>query len=334
MKPFRVVFRVDSSEEIGTGHLLECLRLAKTTNMCAIFCVRDNKKSLNLIKQFNFPVKVIKIRNNKLVNEYEILNGLLKKIKPDVLIVDLLHFNKKDKEKLNLEGVKLVIFNAIFYPVKGDYNFSTVFLPLLKNKQYSGTNYILLRPSFIDKKPQIIKKDVNEILVMFGGSDPKNLTLKTLNAISLIKKNIKVNIVIGGLNKNKKVIERFTSSFKKPYKIYINIKNDKILLKLMRGVDLAIISGGYTLCELMHFGTPTIAMSQNIIEEKKIYPLFPSNSFEDIGRGQKISIKKISKTIIDLMDNYPVRKEMNMKAPKIVDGRGIFRVYDILKNTK
>jgi spore coat polysaccharide biosynthesis predicted glycosyltransferase SpsG len=331
MKPLKIVFRVDSNQKIGTGHLLECLRLAKTAKIQAFFCIREDNKSLELIRQFNFPVEVIKIRDNRSINEFETLNELIKRTRPDILIVDLLHFSENDKKKIVFWGAKLVIFNAIFYPVKGDVNLTTVFLPLLKNKQYSGTKYVLLRPGLINRKPKKIKRSVNKILVMFGGSDPGNLTLKTIRALDLIPRNFKIDIVIGGVNIHKKIIEGFVRGLKKGYKIYVNVKDEKTLFKLMTRADLAIASGGYTLCELMRFGIPTIAMSQNITEEEKIYPLFTINSFKDAGRGQRISVKKLSKSVIDLIDNYSKRKILNSQSPKCIDGKGIFRVYDILK---
>lgn len=331
MKFLRVVFRVDSNQKMGTGHLLECLRLAKITKMRAIFCICEDKKSVELIKQFNFPVEVIKTRKQEPINEFEILNKLIKKTKPNLVVVDMLRFNEVDRRKIILEGARLAIFNAIFYPVRGDVNFTTVFLPLLKNRQYSGTKYILLRPSLIGQKSKIIKRPVKKIIIMFGGSDPENLTLKTLGALALIQGKIGVDIVIGGGNMNKEIIERFVQTFRKPYKIYVNVRSEKNLFKLMMGADLAIASGGYTLCELMSLGIPTIAMAQNMTEEKKIYPLFPKNAIENIGRGKRICIPKLSTSIIGLMHNYSKRKIMNIRSPKVIDGKGIFRVYDILK---
>nr|WP_307904223.1 hypothetical protein [Clostridium botulinum] len=93
------------------------------------------------------------------------------------------------------EGAKYanLVFNAL-YEHK---------IPL--RNAYSGYKYYILRDEFYGYKDRDIKETVNNILVTFGGTDPSNLTEKTLEALLKINYDKDINVVLGLGYKDKKI---------------------------------------------------------------------------------------------------------------------------------
>lgn len=328
----KVLFRVDANYKIGTGHLYECLGLAKYLGWPAVFCVANDKKTIKLIRRLGFAVKIIKTPSGGKIDEFNYLNSLIKKEKPDMVIFDLPKIKASDLKKISPRTSKIIVLNAILHEVKADMQIATVFSPHPKNKQYYGTKYILLRPAWFALKPKPPKKSVKNILIIFGGSDSGNFTLKALIALSVVPGNFRVNVILGGANPNLRKISQYSKKYPKLHTLHYNITDDRKLIKLMREADLALASGGYTLSELMRLGVPTIGLAQNEIEERHILPNFGAGSFINLGLGKKTSQKLLRDMVIELGKNYRQRLDMSKIAARVVDGKGLSRLEKIITN--
>ncbi len=333
MKRLKILFRVDAGNTIGTGHLYECLWLAEKTKVHGFFCIREHEKSKELIRQYGFPVLEIAKKEQNAASEYRKINSCIQRFKPDIIVIDIPHLTNNYVKKISTGNAKLVVFNALLHPVKADVHIATVFFPLKANKQFFGSQYILLRKSFSRQKPSPPSRVVKHILILFGGADPGNFTLKTLKALSDISKDFTVTVILGGAFAHTREVQSFLKQFTKPHKLFFNIRNDQPLINIMKRTDLAFVSGGYTTSELMRLGIPCIALSQNSIEEKMIFRNFPQNAFMNLGRGKNISARKLKKTAEELMRNFKKRATMSKEAAHVVDGKGIDRVFEIIKRS-
>lgn len=332
MKVPRVLFRVDAGSKVGTGHLRECLWFAKETGIQSVFCIREHAAAEELIRNYGFPVCVIERGEQNKIGERNKINSLIESFKPDTIIVDMPHVTDGYLGKIRTQGGRLMVWNAVVNPVRADIQVTTVFVPLEKNRQFFGTRYILLRKKFVETKPREISGTVKKISVMFGGADPGNLTLKTLGALSKVSSNFSVDIILGGVSSFGEEVRVFLKKFSKPYRLYTDIRDDDLLVSLIKNSDLAVVSGGYTLAEFMSLGVPCVALSQNRIEEKKIYSSFPGGSFLNLGRGNKVSARRIKSEVEQLIHDHSLRKTISARARKVVDGKGIERIFAILKN--
>jgi len=331
MRP-KIVFRVNASTAIGTGHLLECLWFAKAAlKFKKVFCVNDDTSAIQLVKHFGFPVHII--TRNKRNNEGAQLNAVIEKEKPDVLLFDIVDINQRSLEAINAQGAKIVVLNALFHPVRADAHAVTVFTPHIQNTQNFGTQCVLLKPAMRAFKAKMPAKTVKNILVMCGGGDAGNFTLKSLAALSRIEGDFGVTVIMGSANKNLRTISKYLKHFSNPHRLYYAIHNEKKLIRLMRNADLALASGGYTVSELMYLGIPTIGLAQNKIEHERIFPIFPHGSFINLGLGRKINEDRLSKIIAQVIDNYPRRFALSTRAARAVDGKGIARLEKLVTDS-
>lgn len=332
MKGVRILFRVDADNHIGSGHLYECLELARYLDARALFCIRKNLKAQALIRHFGFSSVTLPAGSGRAVQDRHKIAAVMKSFKPHIAVVDIPSIRPQDLNEFFASGQPLIIFNAVFHPIRMGIHITSVFAPLPANKGFSGPGYILLRKAFKVQKPIHINKEIKNVLLLFGGADPHNFTLKALKALDRIPGNFGVNIVAGKFFKFKSQIRDFLEVFSKPVHLYSDITDDRDLIRVMKKNDLAIVSGGYTFSELLHLGVPCIVLSQNNVEHKKVFPNFPPDTFIYAGRGTKLSVHKLWLIMGKFFRDYPARKQISLRGRGVVDGKGLQRVAKIIKH--
>lgn len=292
-----VVFRVDSSVQIGSGHLMRCLtladRLKKEYNANIAFVMRElNGNLINLVIQKKFQIFRLPqvTSDNKLTGYAKWLTvtqeqdaadtiACIKNIeKVDLLVVDsyaidvtwetlLRSYVKKimvidDLADRNHDCDILLDQNLYFDNVARYHGLVPKACKLLLGPQHA-----ILREEFYEarKNMRLRSGKINNILVFFGGSDPTNETMKALQAISgLNRKDIVVNVIVGQSNPNKKEIEAFCNLHDN-MKFFCQINN---IAEFMNAADLAIGAGGSVTWERCFLGLPAIviAIAENQIE--------------------------------------------------------------------
>jgi len=330
MRKRTLLFRVDASDSIGIGHLRECIWFAEQVPVHAHFCILQHSYSIALVQEHGFAVTAIPQEERGTTKEIRKINGLIDRLQPDVLVIDLLDVDQRYLDALDSKGRCLAVLNAIRHPIKADVQATTVCTPHRKNRQYSGPEYIFLREKFSRERPHPARPAVQNILVMFGSADNGNLTLKTLKALSRIQGNFHTTIVLGGACRHRREIEEYLRTYSPSHRLMINISREEQMIRIMRKADLAIVSGGYTIAELMHLGIPCIALSQNRTEETNVFKNFPQDALVNLGRGMRVSQRTLLHAIRRLMKNGTARRRLGKRGASVVDGKGIERFYKIL----
>ena len=340
-------FRVDSSREIGIGHLIRCLNFGRylhSNNYHVTFIVRDLPgNSINLIdKKFNKIILKDKniLKKNKWLGvskneEVSDLTKILKKIGKCFLIIDHYGIDYTIQKKLKHKCKKLICINDIpnrkfFCDIvinpnlvskrsNNSYhkNKNTIYLEGLEYN-FLPTDYQELRRRSLQQKNNKLKN----ILVYFGGSDSKNLTLNILNSISrnryqitvIIHKNYRdYNLILNKFSKYKniKIINKFTN-----------------IAKLMIYSDLLICSAGSVNWLRCYFGVPaiTILTAQN---QKIIYTsLNKINACIGIKKNQ---IKNLNNIIIDKKNSF---LKMSYVSRNILLESGLEKILGSIINDK
>ncbi|MCM1135704.1 MAG: UDP-2,4-diacetamido-2,4,6-trideoxy-beta-L-altropyranose hydrolase [Clostridium sp.] len=124
-----------------------------------------------------------------------------------------------------------------------------------------GAAYAPLRSQFQNRQISI-KKQVENLLITTGGSDPRHFcltfvqNLKTSGLADFFSANqIAVHIVIGKLNTDKNALYRYAEEFS----FLCLHENVADMAALMLGCDLAVSAAGTTLYELCALGIPSLS---------------------------------------------------------------------------
>lgn len=319
-----ILIRTDGYAEIGLGHIYRCLLLAYNLIDHDIRFVISNKSDLGIkkIHQSNFPYTVIE-------DNYEI-GELVKKYNCDILINDILDTDKEYIQYCKELGIRVVNFEDLgtgapyadavindLYEKQNDY----------KN-HYWGSEYYCIRDEFLLAKPAKFRERVKEILVIFGGTDPCNLTRRLLEIVKTIPNNDKIHYTFI-LGMGYKYADELVSMADK-LDLNIDVVRDvKLMTEYMGRADIAISSQGRTMLELASMAVPTIVIAQN---KRELHHEFGNlkNGFINLGLGSEVEDQTIRETLLWLINTPQIRKQMRERMLRIDLKKGIQRVINII----
>ena len=209
--------RVDANSEIGMGHLMRCMSIAKQLadmKQQVIFIVSE-KDSKQFILQNNF--ECLCLNNSYIEKEKELIQlvSVLKPRKIDRILLD--SYEVTYEYMIGLKRYFKVVYlddqNSFKYPadIIINYTFNTNYLEY-EDKGYEnekfllGSSYVPLRSEFSQKPIKI--KEVENLLITTGGADQYDIIIKLLKQEdNFFRKNIKKHIVMGKFYKNKDKLE-------------------------------------------------------------------------------------------------------------------------------
>lgn len=287
-----IVFRVDSSSLIGSGHVVRCLTLAKVLRghgaHCVFICRDHVGKVSDKIIASGFPVHLLP--NNKC--EPDLLeaiskceswlgcswqmdanqtNEILKAIHPDWLIVD--HYSLDQEWEISLIDSydRLMVIDDLAdrkhtCDILLDQNLYSNLNIRYEDKinhdsrQLLGPKYALLQPEYeIARKNSLPRKGpIKELVIFFGGASDNNLTELTLLALKDFATTFAtVNVVLAGNSPHFSRVQSLIEPMKNT-NLYSDIPS---LAKLMSKADLAIGAGGSATWERFCLGLPAIVVT-------------------------------------------------------------------------
>ena len=185
-------------------------------------------------------------------------------------------------------------------------------------RQLKGMENSILAPSFESVKRHIaFKEKVEEVLVLFGGTDPSNLAGKALQALELMQFDGKVTVV-RGLGAD--LID--PDAYKLKLKVLSNVKN---MPAVMEKADIALSSAGRTITELASLGIPTICMAQNDKELTHTH-VATQNGVLMLGLGKLVSVDSLAAHLIELVNNDELRFKLHERGLQATAGRSNDRI--------
>ena len=305
----RILLRTDAAKELGMGHVYRTLALAYALARHEITIVLSEDKPLGAEFFKDYPFKV-----DTVASDLEFLS-YARKAKADLVVLDRLD-NLAEFVTLLGGFCKVVTFEDLG---DGAEAADLLIADLYENprvpaeRQLTGVENAILAPSFetIDRQIQFRDK-VQEVLVLFGGTDPSNLAETALRSLEYIGYQGRVTIV-RGLGSD--LID--PKAYNLRLKVLSNIKN---MPAVMENADIALSSAGRTITELSSLGIPTICMAQNAKELTHTHTT-PANGVIMLGLGKLVSVETLASHLTELMENSELREKLHLRALEATKGR-------------
>lgn len=341
----QVVFRVDASTQIGTGHVMRCLALAQAwhdTQGQPIFVMTTSVPALEeRLKSEGMQVVHLTTEPGSL-DDAEQTTTLAHQFGATWVVVDGYHFGGEYQQILKQSKLHLLFIDdyghaehyyadfVLNQNISADeqwYNNREAYTQLLLD-----TRYALLRREFWQWQgwqrtvPPVAKK----VLVSLGGADPDNITLKVIQSLQIVEvEELEAVVVVGGSNPHYENLKRAVQDSRYPIQLQQNVTN---MPELMAWADVAISAGGTTCWELAFMGLASIllilAENQRAIAEK----LATLNLAVNLGWHQDVAIEQIGLALQELIGDHPKRETMSKKGRELVDGNGARRVVSEMVN--
>lgn len=327
MKRQRILLRCVGQQKLGMGHIYRCLTLAYKMIGNDLLFVTDAESTMGIekLKESFFPMKVVKDDA-----EYE---SVIKNYAPDIIINDVLDTDeafvmmekKYARRVVNFEDVG----NGALYA-------DAVINALYENHSnklsnvYEGSDYYFIRDEFLEEKPKEFSEECKNIMIMFGGADPSDLTGRLYEICRLLHDKMpetEFHFITGFAYADKDAIKDDPE-----HNIYAH-HDAKRVSSYMKNADLCITSQGRTIFELASMGVPAVVLAQNEREAEHVFAGM-GNGFINLGLGSRTDAITIVQTIKWLHDTPNVRREMrNIQLSRKFE-KGQERVMNLIMHGK
>ena len=311
LKRKHILFVVTGNSQVGLGHVYNTLLIANDILNHDITFLVDSESQMAYEKIASKNYRVYIQKHDDIVED-------IKQYSPDIIINDILDTDIEYMNKLKALNLKIINFEDLGQGAKeADLVINAIYAEkqILKN-HYFGHEYFILRDEFIycEQKQQI--SDVKNVLITFGGVDPRNYTKKVLDAIYEYSqsRNIQLRVIAGfGYTQYDTLVE---------YENVEILKNVNNISSYMLEADLIFTSAGRTTYEIASIATPAIVLAQN---ERETTHFFASSEFGflNCGLGYKVPNEELLQHFKELVDSVESREYMSslMKKTDLHNGR-------------
>lgn len=297
-----IAFRCDGYRELGLGHVFRALTLAYELTEHDVVFLCDSRHRAGIEKLRSANMRVVELDGDAALLEW------LGENRPDVYVHDCL-----DTSTTLMNAVKPLVGRLVTFEDLGDgARVADAVVNAIyegaspHSNVYTGKRYVALRDEFLVARPKAFSEDVARVLVMFGGTDPLDLSsriyamARDFNAGGV---RALFDFVLGS---------GYTGAVPGPDEAHgIEVSRDVVRVSdHMRLADMAFSSQGRTTFELASMGVPTIVLAQNEREQLHRFAQM-DNGFINLGLGSEVSDEDIRSAFEWLLGARSVRREMN-----------------------
>lgn len=324
------------NEVIATGHIMRCLAIADAARELGrdtTFILAD-EQAVELIRERGYYSIVLDTMWNNMDMELQELKKVIEEYKIKKLLVDSYSVTPCYLRTLSKQTEVAYIddLDSFIYPVHTLIRYAGNWEESAYEERYRGTElllglqYVPLRMAFANCVPKVISPQVENLLLLSGGTDRFYVLERLVEQIR--KEQYKSIDVICG-----KYYEEYAQLCAK-YRQYKNIhfyKGVNNIEDYMMKADMAVSAGGTTLYELCACGTPTVSYS------------FADNQLDNVKRFQKDNLINYAgdvrydnaiENIVNFLDSYikdmSLRMQQSQRMQALVDGKGALRIAKIL----
>jgi UDP-2,4-diacetamido-2,4,6-trideoxy-beta-L-altropyranose hydrolase len=358
-----IVFRVDASLDIGSGHVMRCLTLAKTLSELgantSFICREHPGNLLELIRDRGFNSAALLLPDAESCeflseggyalthdswlgtdwrSDAEQSQAAITDEKIDWLIVDHYALDARWESAMRPFCERIMVIDDL---ADRDHDCDLLLdqnlVAGLDNRydgkiprycgRLLGPDYALLHPDYRELHFRVPPREglVKRVLVYFG-SDIDNLTGMAIAAIeSQGLKNILVDIIVNSSSPHLSSIRRKLEG-KSRFRIFSGLTS---LAPLMVQADLAIGAGGATSWERCCLGLPTVVITLAENQKPSAAELDRRGLIHWLGHKHEVSETRLASHVKQLLDSE-LPSDWSKQCWKVVDGRGAEQVANIL----
>lgn len=355
-KSIVIVFRVDASLDMGTGHIMRCLTLAdalqKAGHDCHFICREHEGNLLSAIRQHSFASTTLPMtaeRDNSLAHSHwlgakqaqdaeQCIAWLADnpEFAVDWLIVDHYGLDKAWEQRLRPYAKRLMVIDDLAdRPHDCD-----ILLDQNLGREYSDYNglvptycqrlispqYALLRPEFAElREYSLQRRQVNpqlkKLLISLGGVDKDNVTGQVLTALkgAELPRDIDITVVMGATAPHLADVQAKAKQLSWQTEVVVNVSN---MAQRMADADLAIGAAGSTSWERCCLGLPTLMLV--LADNQREIAQF----LQKTGCAKVVTVNELCDAI-QCLDSDTIL-DMAQKATILVNANGITKVQQYL----
>lgn len=342
-----VAIRADASFNIGTGHVMRCLTLARALRdrgaNVAFLCRQDSGHLCEHIEAHGFALTRLPscapstrgassaLGEGAWEADAEHSRDALVRAgtRPDLLVVDQYSLSEPWEHALRPLARRILVIDDLANrahdcDVLLDPNLhdspATRYVGLVSatTRVFVGPQYALLRPEFDEAEPRSRDGTLSRLLIFFGGADSSNEALKLVHAIrALAERAPTAEIVLGPINSNGEAVRRAAVGLERVRLIGTTGE----MSRLMAEADLGVGTCGGAAWERCVLGLPALVVisAENQRDDARI--LHSLGAVRNLGDARDTSEERWVTEISALQKNPAALQAMSRAASAVMFGR-------------
>lgn len=340
----QVVFRADATTQIGAGHIARCSVLAKALEAAGAEVVFVTPaESQPVLHLFVPEVRVLQIAGSidestdaQQVQEVLQQNG----VQPDWLIVDHYALGEGWERAMRPYTRNIMVIDDLARihdcDIVLDQNYVANF-----ERRYAGCvpahctmllgpSYALLRPAFAEYRRALQRSyaRVQRGFICFGGSDPQDMTGRTVEALAQSAlADCAVDIVVGPSYPHLAALQKQLEGFQR-WQLHHGISDPE---RLMAQADIAIGAGGTMNWERCALGLPSLVISTADNQVAGCWQLAKQGIIGYLGEATGIKPTVILEAIERLRESPVMLRQYAKRSAALVDCLGLERAVRVIR---
>ena len=334
-----MLVRVDSSSQIGMGHLMRCIALAQSWKVnggeTTFITSCSSEKLEGRLSREGFTVVTLE-RSHPDPEDWETTSEVLASNSGSWVVIDGYHFDSAYQLLIKESEHPLLVIDDEAHL---DHYYADVVLnqnPNAVDLKYStdpstvmllGSKYALLRQEFLrlrHRKERHFPRVARNILITLGGGDPNNVTLKVLRALKQLEtEELSIAIIVGNNNPNGDIIESEILDLQPNTQLLSGVTD---IERWMDWADITVSAAGSTCWELCFMGVPAVTIETAGNQRGLAGNVHAIGATENIGWHSELSPNQIAEAVWGLATSVERRMQMANLGSELVDGQGSDRV--------
>jgi len=355
-----IVFRVDASLEIGTGHVMRCLVLAdslRARGAECIFICRDNAGNLSdYIRSRGYELFLLPLANNfKFLQDgpahaywlgetWEVdanqTSNILRGLKIDWLVIDHYALDYRWEQVLHSFSARIMVIDDLsdrrhqcdllldqnLGRSRSDYKT----LLGLRSRGLFGPEYALLRSEFGEMREYSLarrkKGEFKRLLISMGGVDRNNATGRVMSALNLceLAPDFYLTVVMGSTAPWVEHIQAQALNMSCKTDVLVGVEN---MSEILANCDLAIGAAGSSSWERCCLGLP--AMQVVLAANQRLINIALAQAGAVLALDIEQCLEQLPVQLKRMSDSNNLLA-MSNAAQALCDGGGAERVADIM----
>lgn len=363
MKPMRVIFRVDASLEMGSGHVMRCLTLANALkergSVCEFLCREHPGNLIGYIQNQGFPVlnlgapcadvsayssaQYLQWLGATQESDAAACEQVVGGHRYDWMIVDHYGIDYRWQELLGSRYARLaviddlanrkhrcdVLLDQTYGRPESDYE---ALVPT-DCELLTGSQYALLRPDFSSFRTASLERRkhscLKRLLISLGGVDSNNVTEQVLEGLceSSLPRDSEIVVVMGATAPWLDAVRQRAARM--PWRTTV-LANVSDMASQMCSADLAIGAAGSTSWERCCLGLPTLML---VLADNQRYAasLLSSAGAAHVLSSEEPLATQLSQYVERALSDPCFLNNMTTAAAGITDGTGVSKVCTVLE---
>ena len=338
----RILFLADAGPDVGGGHVMRCLTLARALVERGATCAFvESRSAAPILRRFGWPAQTLLAMTGA-----EDLDGLIAYaqafadlFEADAVVVD--HYGAGASEEWRLRpGKRRVVViddladrahdcTLLIDPGYGRRPDAYAGLAPSFAKVLAGPDYALVRPEFAQARPRALSRrarhdPVRRVLVSFGLTDVGAVTGRVVEALAGRLGDERLDAVLGPGAPSLEALDGLARRDRR-VRLHVDVQD---MVTLTADTDIAVGAGGSSVWERACLGLPTITVVLADNQAAMARRLAQAGAAIALDVRDPDFEAQLAAAWTRLIDDRQLRWDLSQRSSELCDGRGAERVAE------